>query len=65
MILLAVPSESRERERMSIMAGMVTIGFTLMMGRGTSSIAAKARTATLLKRSIMWTAVARRRCSHQ
>ena len=25
----------------------------------------KARTATLLKRSIMWTAVARRRCSHQ
>jgi uncharacterized protein YceK len=49
-------------ERMSSMAGMATM-FSLVskMGRGTSSIAAKAGTNTSLARTTMWTAVARRR----
>src|SRR5215217_2667719 len=50
---------SQVKERMSCMVGMATIFLLAEMG-GTSSIAAKARTATLLTRSTMWTAAARR-----
>src|SRR5829696_6629481 len=51
---------SQVKERMSCMVGMATIFLLAEMGSGTSSIAAKARTATLLTRSTMWTAAARR-----
>src|SRR5215212_464015 len=68
----ATTSCSQVKERMSSMAGMATILFlpllfvtedhaVAMMGSGTSSIAAKAMTATLPTRTTMWTAVARRK----
>src|SRR5215217_504690 len=62
---------SEVKERMSCMAGLATILFLplllvgvdhaiALIGSGTSSIAAKARTTTVPTRTTMWTAVARR-----
>src|SRR5829696_1515899 len=52
---------SQARERMSSMAAMATILLLapIVLGSGTSSIVAKARTNTLLTITTMWTAVAR------
>src|SRR5215218_95104 len=55
-------SWSQARARMSSMAAMATIFLVapIVSGSGTSSIAAKARTNTLLTITTMWTAIARR-----
>jgi hypothetical protein len=55
-------SWSQARARMSSMAAMATIILLapIILGSGTSSIAAKARTNTLPTITTMWTAVARR-----
>src|SRR5829696_844054 len=66
------PTCSEVKERMSCMAGLATIFFLplllvredhaiAMMGSGTRSIVAQARTATPLTRTTMWTAVVRRK----